>query len=105
AMTAFPYPGPNINNSNARDPNNYYKYDIRWRTGVDANNPTRKVPLPYFICPSDQGHDVTWWPEIVEYPTQTYQPNAGSQGQNGLAGTACPGQDWARGNYACNAGG
>jgi prepilin-type N-terminal cleavage/methylation domain-containing protein/prepilin-type processing-associated H-X9-DG protein len=40
-----------------------------------------------FLCPSDDGADIFW------------------KGVSGSAGTPVPAQGWARGNYACNAGG
>jgi len=61
-------------------------YNVTWRTGPDANNPTRSQRIKSFECPADTGHNVPF--------------TSGDSGQN--AAPAEP--NWARGNYACNSG-
>src|SRR5205807_4968460 len=53
-----PYPGPG-DQTGPIDPNNpqhYYKYSLKWRD-------VRTTALPFFVCPTDTGHEVPFTPD------------------------------------------
>ena len=86
------YPGKKPGNVeiNFKDPQDYEFYDISWRK-------VRSTSLAVMKCPSDKGHDVLFSLATPGYSSPDGEPKAG--GVEGYVGN-----NWARGNYACNAG-
>lgn len=82
------YPGSKVTNNN--DFNQVSNYNLNWRV-------IRHYDIAFLQCPSDTGFDVHWSPEMTGNDPSEPTPGAAPFGWY-------PGKDWARGNYACNAG-
>ena len=63
----------------------YDQFDLTVSIAHDMNRIARGTPIPEFVCPSDEGHEARFSDPFGPYP-------------------AAFGDNWARGNYAANAG-
>lgn len=99
------YPGPAKSAAGTPYPpidfstfNDFYKYDLSWRS-------VRSMPLEVMQCPSDSGAEALFTPDAAGYGDNTpnrADPAVPQQGPSTASGYA--GNNWARGNYAANAG-